>query len=686
MSRISYPEQLRRSYRNWQRKKSRVLPTQVPQPFFHAADIDALDAFFASFTDEVYEPAELPSRLHGSCFVCGREVDFEVEAPLDGGAVNWRETLTCPECHLINRWRGCLHVFEAICQPRADDRIYLTESLSHVHDNLADRFPRLSSSEYLPNAEFGELTFRNEVLIRNEDVTKLGFEDASMDIVLCFDVLEHVPDYRAALRQFHRVLGCGGQLLLSVPFSFQHANIRRAVLDDEGNVQHLLEPCYHGDPLSEQGVLSYHDFGMALLDDLREAGFQECFALCYHSREWGYLHRNVVFIARKLKTSLTKPAIARLAWNGIFNEIRPGTEKLAEFFRSALQYPAKFARRVASRLFAGATPKFHNDERSFALADELRQLPEIHHYWANRYLVPELGRFGFNNTEDFFFNHAKNFLKQAKHRRVNILSIGTWDCDFELRITRRLLLWQLKDFSIECLEVNPEQLAAGRAAVERAGLVGYFRFTLADPNLWEPYRKYDIVFSNQSLHDIWNLEGLFAAVRRSLRSNGLFIVSDMIGRNGTRLWPEAVEALKPWWQELPESYRFNRVTQRQEHEFINRDMTAQGLGSVRSQDILPLLLERFDCMFFFPYGNIIFAFIDRCFGHNFNAEADWDRDFIDRVHARDEAGLLSGELKPAAMLAVFTKRKTDMVLRHPVLTPRHCLRMPGTGSALDADA
>jgi hypothetical protein len=169
-------------------------------------------------------------------------------------------------------------------------------------------------------------------------------------------------------------------------------------------------------------------------------------------------------------------------------------------------------------------------------------------------------------------------------------------------------------------------------------------------------------------------------MRRSLRSNGLFIVSDMIGRNGTRLWPEAVEALKPWWQELPERYRFNRVTQRQEHEFLNQDMTAVGLGSVRSQDILPLLHERFDFMFFFPYGNIVFAFIDRCFGHNFNAEADWDKDFIDRVHARDEAGLLSGELKPAAMLAVFTKRKTAMVLRHPVLTPRHCVRkMPVNG-------
>jgi hypothetical protein len=45
--------------------------------------------------------------------------------------------------------------------------------------------------------------------------------------------------------------------------------------------------------------------------------------------------------------------------------------------------------------------------------------------------------------------------------------------------------------------------------------------------------------------------------------------------------------------------------------------------------------------------------------------------------------MLSGELKPSAMLAVLTQRKTDMVLRHPLLTPMHCLRDPGTGNAID---
>jgi len=90
-------------------------------------------------------------------------------------------------------------------------------------------------------------------------------------------------------------------LVLSVPFSFTEKNQVRAVMDDDGNITHLMEPCYHGDPLSEDGVLSYCDFGMELLTEMRAAGFQESHLLCYCSRQWGYLHNNVVFIGLKLK-------------------------------------------------------------------------------------------------------------------------------------------------------------------------------------------------------------------------------------------------------------------------------------------------------------------------------------------------------------------------------------------------
>ena len=67
-------------------------------------------------------------------------------------------------------------------------------------------------------------------------------------------------------------------------------------------------------------------------------------------------------------------------------------------------------------------------------------------------------------------------------------------------------------------------------------------------------------------------------------------------------------------------------------------------------------------------------FIDKAFGHNFDANAEWDKDFIARVHTYDEAAITDGELTPNSMLAVLTREETEVVLRHPELTPQHCVR------------
>lgn len=314
MSKPSYLEPLKRSYRNWLRKRNRVLATELPPPFFHARDVHAIHHYFSAFADDLIDLADLKQGLRGSCFVCKPDVIFSVDIPADGSPVNWRETLVCPDCKFINRWRGCLHAFEVICEPTVDDRIYLTETFSPVYQNLAGRFPLLVSSEYFADYVSGDMVQTAVMPVRNEDITKLSFADAVLDIILCFDVLEHVPDYRLALREFYRVLDKGGQLVVSVPFSFRQETTIRARLDKAGNIEHLVEPCYHGDPLSDQGVLSYYDFGMELLDDMRDAGFQECFLLCYCSKEFAYPNENVIFIARKLNSS-------RKSWH---RQILPG--------------------------------------------------------------------------------------------------------------------------------------------------------------------------------------------------------------------------------------------------------------------------------------------------------------------------------------------------------------------------
>jgi ubiquinone/menaquinone biosynthesis C-methylase UbiE len=54
----------------------------------------------------------------------------------------------------------------------------------------------------LPNARFAE-----------GDVSGLEFPDASFDLVVDFGILHHVPNWRSALAEIHRVLNIGGEFL-----------------------------------------------------------------------------------------------------------------------------------------------------------------------------------------------------------------------------------------------------------------------------------------------------------------------------------------------------------------------------------------------------------------------------------------------------------------------------------------
>lgn len=49
------------------------------------------------------------------------------------------------------------------------------------------------------------------------DITHLPFTDASFDLVVCSEVLEHIPDHHRAMGEIVRVLKPGRQLVVSVP-------------------------------------------------------------------------------------------------------------------------------------------------------------------------------------------------------------------------------------------------------------------------------------------------------------------------------------------------------------------------------------------------------------------------------------------------------------------------------------
>jgi SAM-dependent methyltransferase len=212
------------------------------------------------------------------CIGCDAERAFPLAWHGTDAPADFREALACPECGLNARQRTAFGLLRDRL-PSPDSDVYATELISTAFLWLRRRYKRTRGSEYgLSRTDIAKHALwlaRNAVGqgIDLQDVTALTYADASLDAIVSFDVLEHVPRYRDALREFARTLRPGGWLIATAPFiALRPETTVRARVDEAGNIEHLLPPEIHGDPLSD-GVLCYYHFGWDILDDLRRVGF-----------------------------------------------------------------------------------------------------------------------------------------------------------------------------------------------------------------------------------------------------------------------------------------------------------------------------------------------------------------------------------------------------------------------------
>ena len=96
------------------------------------------------------------------------------------------------------------------------------------------------------------------------------FADASLDLVLASDTLEHVPGYRRVLEEIRRVLAPGGRFVTVQPVILSRKTVTRCVVEEGGPVRHLLPPSYHCRGADDS--LVFVEFGIELLDEIEAAG------------------------------------------------------------------------------------------------------------------------------------------------------------------------------------------------------------------------------------------------------------------------------------------------------------------------------------------------------------------------------------------------------------------------------
>jgi SAM-dependent methyltransferase len=195
----------------------------------------------------------------------------------------WKET-RCG-CDLTNLDRAVLRVFLDAQDPK--HHVYHVGHNSRLRQWLSQRVQNVTSSEYQEGRKSGEV----EGDIRFEDLTRLSFDVGQFDCIICVEILEHIPDYQAALREMARTLAAGGRAILSFPWlgrdTYDH--LIRAELKQDGSINHILPPEYHEDPVKPQGILSFRSFGWRILDDLRAADFSSASAEFVFGPLHGYM-------------------------------------------------------------------------------------------------------------------------------------------------------------------------------------------------------------------------------------------------------------------------------------------------------------------------------------------------------------------------------------------------------------
>jgi len=289
---------------------SDVLPGAHPLEVFR---VTSRDAFFHAWDSRLRAALQEQSHLvpakaqafelPGYCVVCGKPVnlrtDFEFAAADESGKLTpaWRERQMC-QCHLNCRLRSSFHFLKDLLGLNRNAAVYATEQQSYLFAYLRQAFPLVVGSEDLGTAvPRGRW---NREGLRNEDLAKLTFADASLDCIFSLDRLQCVPDYSAALRDWARCLRPDGRLLLTVPFAFDRLqSAPRAEADGQGGFIHHQPPIYHHDPVNPKGALSFHDFGWDLLTTIEQAGFDKAELLAFTAPHFGYVGMQYVILATR---------------------------------------------------------------------------------------------------------------------------------------------------------------------------------------------------------------------------------------------------------------------------------------------------------------------------------------------------------------------------------------------------
>jgi SAM-dependent methyltransferase len=115
-----------------------------------------------------------------------------------------------------NNWLNC-HKLLDISSPRMF-ALYVADNHPHINYNYIN--PDVKDTEETIKVLTASPKPFNNLVLANEDATKLNYPDSYFDTIISISVIEHIPNNGdiEALQEMWRVLSIGGNLIITVPF------------------------------------------------------------------------------------------------------------------------------------------------------------------------------------------------------------------------------------------------------------------------------------------------------------------------------------------------------------------------------------------------------------------------------------------------------------------------------------
>jgi SAM-dependent methyltransferase len=193
----------------------------------------------------------------GYCPICEQNVKFLSKQ-------EWlRDHYFCQNCGSIPRERALMEMIKKHYPDWKEAMIHESSPAWGASNRLRAECEKYTPSQYFQGHQPGEIVNG----VRCENLEALTFADASIDLHITQDVMEHVFNPSKAFVEIARTLTPGGMHIFTVPLVNKwNPSQRRAKIDPEGNVTHIAEPSYHGNPLDEGKSLVTFDWGFDICD------------------------------------------------------------------------------------------------------------------------------------------------------------------------------------------------------------------------------------------------------------------------------------------------------------------------------------------------------------------------------------------------------------------------------------